>query len=432
MTPWRALLLLTLAPFLPGCGDDGGDGSGSSSGKTGPDPFDEAVLATYDITMPAAEWDAMTANLQDNTWRRCTVAWQGETFPDVAVHPAGQSSRQPEHRKKPSLWLSFKEFVPGREFHGYERVKLDAMADDPALLRERLAYPIYAARGVPAPRVMHCRVNVNGAYLGLYLLEERINKEFVTKRFGKGDTNQIYKWTERHPDVDYSAAWPASEFAQAEPLTGGDAPAMWGARIETAPVEEAAVQDLCRRVNEDPASAGAVFDVDAFINFMAVEVATGETDGYIGNNFHHPSEFYTGNIYLHKNPATGRFMLIVWDRDQSFWRGPRLPGEPGTYDDSITFGFNGRVLTKQLILRDPARVAQYRQVLAEVANQHTTPAGLTARLDAIIAQIRDAAFADTNRLLSPTNAQLQGEWDHELRPRFQRRYDDIQRQLSTP
>lgn len=395
------------------------------------DPFDESEIATFELSMDQAEWDAMVADLESNAWRRATLVWKGETYGDVAVHPAGQSSRQAEHRVKPSLWLSFKEFVPGREFHGYERVKLDAMADDPAMVRERLAYPIYAALGVPAPRVMHCRLQVNGRYAGLYLLEERVNKEFLTKRYGK-TVNQLYRWTEVRPDVDYDPARPTAAYAAIEPPGSGPTSAMWEAQIESLPVAAEEIRELVRLLNEDPAGAAPVFDVGNLLSLMAVEVATAETDGYIGNNFTNPDEFYTGNLYLTRNPATGKFMLVVWDRDQSFWRGPRLPSDPPAADGSITFGFDRRILTRNFIVADAANLGAYRERLRTLAADLIHPATLNARLDAIVGQIREAAFADTNRLFAPSNAELIREWDDELRPRFQRRYDDILEQLSSP
>lgn len=428
----KTILALIAVTAIPACGDGGGDGSGVGGNFSGVDPFSEAELTTYEIAMDPAEWDAMRADLHDNRWRRCTVSWKGEVYDNVGIHPAGQSSRAPAHARKPSLWLSFKEFVPGREFHGFERVKLDAMADDPAMVRERLAYPIYAARGVPAPKVMHCRVMVNGAYLGLYLLEERINKEFVTKRFGKDSVNQLYRWTEMHPDVDYDPSWPDDEYAQAPSGPGASVGSMWEARIESLPPDAANVRELVRLINTDPSSADTMFDVNLFIQLMAVESATGETDGYIGNNHTNPDEFYTGNLFLYRNPQSGRYLLAVWDRDQSFWRGPRLPSDPPTYDDSITFGFDRRILTRNLILSNASRLAAYRQALRETAEVHTRPDVLNARLDTILAQIQEAAFADTNRLFAPGNEALVQEWNDELRPRFQRRYDDILQQLSAP
>lgn len=412
---YRLLALVLLA----GCGDSGG--GGDSAVASGADPFDDAVLATYDLTMPETEWALLTGDLEDNTWRPCRLAWRGETYDDVAVHPAGQSSRESAHRRKPSLWLKFNEFVPGREFHGYERVKLDAMGDDPAVARERLAYPVYAARGVPAPRIMHCRVTINGRYLGLYVVEERVNKEFVTKRFGKGTVNQLYKWTEAQPDFRYDPGWAPSAYAAPED-TGFP---MWESRIETVPVDAEGVQNLLRVINTDPANAGAVFDVDGFLNFMAAEVATGETDGYIGNNHTNPNEFYTGNLYLYKSPASGRYLLAVWDRDQSFWR---PEPQKGLYDQSVTFGFDRRIVTRQIILNQPAHLALYKQYLREVVDSLTLPSTLNARLDTIIEQIREAAYADPNRLLSPTPSQLEAEWA-DLRRRFDLRRETIVAQL---
>lgn len=306
------------------------------------------------------------------------------------------------------------------------------MADDPAMVRERLAYPIYAARGVPAPRVMHCRVVENAAYPGLYLLGERINKEFVTKRFGKDTVNQLYRRTEMHPDVDYDPSWPDAEYAQSPSDPGVGVGSMWEARIESLPAYAANVRALVRLVNTDPAAARTLIDVNLFIQGMAVGAATGETDGYIGNNRTHPDEFYTGNLFLYRNPRTGRHLLAVWDRDQSFWQGPRLPSDPSTYDDSITFGFDRRILTRNLILSDAAGLAPYRQGAAR-DRRGPHAAGRAERPS------RHDFRADSGRgvcrhepAVHPSNEALVQEWNDELRPRFQRRYDDVLNQLASP
>jgi spore coat protein CotH len=404
----RRLLLGLL--LVAGCGGDGDEGSSSSPSSPGPsiDPFEDSVLATYEITMAPGDWEAMVANLEDNTWRRATIVWRGETWPDVAIHPAGQSSRDPDfaNPSKPSMWLSFNEFVPGREFHKYERVKLDGMVDDPALMRERIVYPIYAARGVAAPRVAHCRVVVNGVYRGLYMVEERINKEFVTKRFGRTLVNQLYRWTEFEPDLRWVGPDPARYV-----------PNMWEPRIETLGPGAEAMRDFIDLLNHTPGSVGDVFDIDVFLNWMAVEVASGETDGYIGWS-PGATGFYTGNIFLYRNPANNKYTMIVWDRDQSFWR-----------EEGITFGFDQRILTNQLIVNNPTAMDRYKSFLRSTVDGPAHPAVLEARLDSIRSQIEAAAFEDPYKT-APTNQHLIWEWE-DLRRYFAERRNLILQQLGS-
>ena len=399
-----------LAAAFAACGGDGGgDGSGVGGSVTR-DIFDPSALTTYEITMDPAEWSAMVADLpnRSNTWRRATVTWEGETYDDVGIQPAGQSSRDPRigSADKPSLWLKFNQFVPGREFHRYERIKLDGMLDDPAVVRERLAYGIYEARGVPVPRAAHCRVLVNGHYRGLYLVEERVNKEFVTKRWGK-TFNQLYRWTEAAADMDWRGANPPYYV-----------PNMWEPRIETMPDNAADVMHLADVLNNAPDTAESVFDVETFLNFMAVEVATGETDGYIGGPGP-DGNIYTGNIFLYKMPADGRYTFVVWDRDQAFW---------DAHTDSITQNFERRILTNNLIVRNPARMARYREILREIMNGPAHLDVLGPQLEAVIAQIKDAAYADPYRKLSPTPQELEWEWD-DVRRRIPAKHAAVMGQL---
>jgi hypothetical protein len=59
------------------------------------DVFDENVVTTYEISIDPADWDAMVADPESDTWRRMTMTWEGETLNDVAVHPSGQHSACP-------------------------------------------------------------------------------------------------------------------------------------------------------------------------------------------------------------------------------------------------------------------------------------------------------------------------------------------------
>lgn len=396
--------------LLAACGGDGGGDGSAVGGSATRDIFDESALTTYEIGMDPGQWEDMVAHLEEeDRWWRCTVTWEGETYPDVGIKPAGQSSRKPgiANPEKPSVWLSFKEFVPGREFHKHERIKLDGMLDDPAVVRERLAYGIYRARGVPAPRVAHSRVVVNGHYRGLYLAEERVNKEFATKRWGNPH-NQLYRWTERAHDVDWRGDNPRYYV-----------PNMWEPRIESVPDNAVDVQNLVDVLNNAPDTAESIFDVETFLNFMAVEVATGETDGYIGG----PGPdgvIYTGNIFLYRKPTDGRFTFIVWDRDQAFW---------DDHDDAITENFDRRILTNNLILRNPARLELYRRILREIVDGPAHPDVLGPQFEAVVAQIKDAAYQDPYRKLSPTTQQLEWEWD-DVRRRIPAKHAALRSQLA--
>lgn len=364
---WLSVLLLAGGSTLiiASCGD------GDSPVAAGKDPFDENVLTTYEVTLDPADWDAMVADPWNETWRRCTLVWEGETYPDVAIRPSGERSRIPGN-PKPSLRLEFDEFLPDREFHEYSTLKLDAMTHDSSMMRARLQYPYYRAAGVEAPRCVHLRLVVNGAFKGLYGLEERIGREFLRKRFGR-PVGQYYEFRESTWDVVWAGPEPTWYV-----------PGMWIPDFDDLPSDAEAVRDLVDVINNRADEASAVFDVDRFIGFMAAEMLQGESDAYMaGVN----ADDVPQNLFLYRNPATGKFLLLPWDRDQGFSR--RQTG--------VTFAFDRRILTRNLILWQPAILEQYRLRLRTMIEGPCSTPAIHARIDFIFNQIEAAAREDPLR-----------------------------------
>lgn len=362
----RWWLLLGLA--AAGCGDDGAGGSGAASPAAAElDPFDEAVVARYELTMATSDWDAIVADPFDNTWRPATLAWRGETYPQVAVRPSGERSRIPGN-PKPSLRLEFDELAPDREFHGFSTLKLDGLTHDQAMMRARLQYPAYAALGVPAPRYVHARLYVNGAYKGVYGVEERLGREFLRKRLGP-PVGQLYEFTEGTADL----VWRGEEDWRY-------IPAMWIPKIDDLPADAAAIRNLIDILHHRPAELPAVLDVDAFARFMAAEVLAGEGDGYLSG----PEAGDAENLFMTVAPADGRFLILPWDRDQGFYR----------EQDDLEFGFSNMILTRRILLEDPVRKAAYRDALRRLLADAWSTAPVHARIDAIWAQIREAVAED--------------------------------------
>jgi spore coat protein CotH len=384
------------ALLLASCGED-------SDPAVGKDPFDENALTTYELTMDPADWDALVADPWNNTWRRCAVTWEGATVTDVAVRPSGERSRIPGN-PKPSLRLEFDEFVPDREFHHYSTLKLDAMTHDSSMMRARLQYPYYRAAGVEAPKYVHLRLVVNGAYKGLYGLEERIGREFLRKRFGR-PVNQYYEFRESTWDVAWAGDDPALYV-----------PAMWIPDFDDLPPDAEAVRDLVDVLNNRVDEAPAVFDIDRFVGFMAAEVLQGESDAYLaGVN----ADDYPQNIFLYRNPATGKFMLVPWDRDQGFTR----------QQTEVTFGFDRRILTRNLILRQPATLEQYRLRLRALLEGACSTSAIHARIDFIFGQIQAAALEDP---LRPYSFDVFRNRVEEIKAYVEARNRTFLEQLTTP
>jgi len=111
-----------------------------------------------------------------------TVTVGEEVFKNVGVRLKGRGSFQPLNQK-PSLALKFDTFTPQQKFFGLTKIMLNNSVQDSSLLSEYLCTGLFRDAGVPAARVTHARVTLNGRDLGFYVLIEAMNKTFLKQHF---------------------------------------------------------------------------------------------------------------------------------------------------------------------------------------------------------------------------------------------------------
>ncbi len=366
--------------LLAGCGDHsaGSNGHGlfPANAKPGLDPFDPNVLSVYQITIDPGDWSAICADPKSDVYRRCTLDWQGEIYYDVAVRGSGQRSAVPGN-PKPSLHISFDEFVPGRRFHSrfVNSLKLNSDTNDPSMVRRRIEDGIYRASGLAAPRYAHCRLYVNGAYTGCYGAEERIRKGFLEEHFGDVD-HQLYSWSGHGNDV----SWMGSDPSAYDPW-------MFIPEIDSVTDNPADIRDFVNIVNNFSwADMAARVDVDMFCRFMAAEVATGEGDAYVAIRYNADGTFNsyrTANFMVYEK-SNAQYMLLAWDRDQGYW----------VHRDSIFFGFDGRILTSKIILANSATMSHYKSILSHLAHGASSTDSIQAQINFLVNQLSDAVNED--------------------------------------
>src|SRR5690606_27337961 len=89
---------------------------------------------------------------------------------------------------------------------------LNGLAFDPSLIRDHISYDLAALMGNYAPRTKYCEVVINGEYVGLYLLQEKI----------KPDSNRVN--IEKMTSSDNTLPMLSGGYiTKADKLTGGDA-----------------------------------------------------------------------------------------------------------------------------------------------------------------------------------------------------------------
>ena len=226
-----------------------------------------------------------------------------DTIRDIGFRLRGNTSR---YSQKKSFKISFNTFISGRKYYGVEKLNLNGEHNDPSVSRAGIYWDILRQSSLAGPRYNHVQVYINGNYHGLYINVEHIDEEFAKTCFGNNDGN-LYKCL--YPaDLTYRGANP-----DLYKFESG------GRRAYELKINEEAddYSDLAHFIDvlnntslqQLPCALEKVFNVQDYLKVAAVDIITGNWDGYIYNK---------NNFYLYHNTATGLFEYIPYDVDNTF------------------------------------------------------------------------------------------------------------------
>src|SRR5207302_2690291 len=100
---------------------------------------------------------------------------------DITYFVSAQGAKRP-------LKVNFDKFAD-QNFHGLTSLQLHSMPLDPSKAREALAFAVFRAAGVPAPRTAFAEVTLtvpgqhDREYVGLYTLIEQVGGPFLKDHF---------------------------------------------------------------------------------------------------------------------------------------------------------------------------------------------------------------------------------------------------------
>src|SRR5262245_1715633 len=245
--------------------------AGKSPKNTNADLFGLPQVPTIRIDIPKEGMDV----LRRYNWRwgggvegrpsvRATVTESGRVYTNVALHLKGAAGSFRPIDANPALTLNFDKFVKNQSFHGVEKFSLNNSVQDPSYLSEQLCRELFEAAGVPVPRATHAKVVLNGRDLGLYVLTEGFNKQFL-KRYFQNTQGNLY-------DGGF-----VKDITAPLAVNSGDNPQ-----------DHSGLRALASAAREaDPATRLArleqVLDMDRFLSFMAMDVMQCDWDGYAMN-----------------------------------------------------------------------------------------------------------------------------------------------------
>lgn len=349
----------------------------------GVDPFDAGQVHDLALTIDSFNLDRLRSS--PRAFTRATLRSGPHLWPEVALHLKGATGSFRPIDDKPSFTIDFSRFDPNSRFHGLKRIYLNNSVEDPAYLHELLGSQLFRLANIPAPRVAHARVQLNGRRLGLYVLKEGFTEEFLEAHFRRSDGN-LYDNDWGH-DID-------------QPLHRNLGP---GPSADQKDLEKVAAAAR----SPDPAQRWqqleSCLDVTRFIDFMALEVMLGHRDGYcIAHN----------NFRIYSDPKTQRVTFLPDGMDQLLglpdfpWR-PRMSG-----------------LVAAAILDTPegqrAYAERFATLLADLLHVDT----LTRQIDHLERRLRPGLPRAESRTLAHACA--------DLKRRLAQRHASLTRQISQP
>lgn len=363
--------------------------------------FDPAAVRRFELTITPADWQWLNDNAQAEQYVPADLRYGDFSIANIGVRYKGGFGTldlcfdQNGQRTCPklSMKLKFDEYVTGQRFAGLKRLNFHSMQYDESHMKDRLAYGLFRAAGVPAPRSVHARLVVNGEDLGLFALVEAIDGEFVEDHFRDvdGGEGNLYK-----------EVWPIHTVAQP-----------YVTALETN--QQTAAVDRIIRFAEALAAADATtfrsvvstwMDLPTLISYLAVDRLVDDWDGFVGWYCTGDGTCFNHNYYWYEETTQDRVWLLPWDMDNTFQAPSPIRdfyGMPDWNDDpsdcalrQVFLGFFGRPPACDRFTALAAEVLwiDYQTRTAELLAGPASIATLEAEIAAMEALLRPEVTSD--------------------------------------
>lgn len=374
--------------------------------------FPQDKVNTLEITMTAAEWQAIQSDMTakfggtfgagatggvpggpmpgaggqpggnggapgqfgtaDPAYVALPVRFNGKRYEKVGFRLKGNSSLSSAWRTgvyKLPFRLKMDEFedtypeVKDQRLYGFQELSLSPGFSDNSLIREKVVADIFRTAGIPAARTAFYKVYIDFGsgkkYCGVYTMVEIIDDTMVKDQFGDNDGN-IYK-----PESTFQT-FVQSQFEKKNNETLAN---------------YSDVQSFVSALNAGNrttdraawrANLEKTFEVDHFLKYLAVNNTIVNWDSY-GAMAH--------NYYLYTAP-TGQLTWIPWDHNMAMTSsgGGGIGGGRNAVSLAMTEVGSGWPLI-QFVASDPVYYARYREYVRQFTEKVFTPAAMNALFD---------------------------------------------------
>lgn len=296
----RAIPVLTLlfalhGAFLPAGlaatpASRGPEGKKTAKTPPGSEIFGKPTVLDFQVLLVETNLQSLRDRPRDYT--RAIVVVNGITNREVGVKLKGAAGSFRPVDDRPALTLNFDKWIQNQRVFGLRRLHLNNSVQDESRMNEYIASELFRSAGVPTPRVAWATVRINDRQLGLYVLKEAYETEFLKIYFGSAKGNL------------YEGGF-VKDIGRDMVKESGDGPddcsdvlALQAATLE---------KDSTNRWTK----LQKLMDVELFANYAALSVMLADWDGYALNR---------NNYRLYFRPGDGRAVMIPHGMDQLFQR----------------------------------------------------------------------------------------------------------------
>lgn len=340
---WPMVLAALLCTYLPA------EAQTKKSAKESDEFFKSDKVLNLEIELGKKELDALRRD--PRKYVQATLKDGDKVYAKVGVHIKGAAGSFRGIDDKPGLTINMDKFDEEKLFYGMDKFHLANSVQDPTYLHELLCGELFRAAGVPASRVSHALVTINGRKRGFYYLKEGYDRYFLKQHF-KDPHGNLYDGGFLR-DVD-------------QPLqllhTKGDVKDRADLKALTAAAREPDAKKRFEKLEK-------ILDMDKFISYLVLESITWDWDGYPMNR---------NNYRIYHEPKIDKLIFIPSGMDQMFGdpNGPLLPN------------FQGFVAAA--VMNTPEGKKRYYARMAEIHKSVFKTDELSKRLDTLQKRVQPA------------------------------------------
>ena len=303
--------------------------------------FDDSRVHTVDLQVE--DWGQFIADAPAEEYIPCTAVIDGEEFYQVGLRAKGNNSLRLTEEyglSRYSLKLEFDHYVDGGNYHGLDKLSLDASFQDNSCLKTYLVYDMMDHMGVPAPLCSYVWVTVNGQPWGLFLAIEEPEEAFARRNFGPNH-GQLYK--PDYTSLNAENADVALRYVDDDP---DSYPNIFdNAKFDVDEDDQSRLMQALEALASGENLETAV-DVDEVLRYFTVQVFVMNWDSYLGHTGH--------NYFLYEED--GVLSILPWDYNLAF----------GTY----ALGMTDPILDPTSLITWPVHPPARREVMLSRPPHH--------------------------------------------------------------